>query len=602
VMAQAHWHTFQILTKRAPRLAALAPHLPWPPNVWQGVSVENTQYTERIASLRDVPAAVRFLSLEPLLGPMEALPLEGIHWVIAGGESGPQHRPIDPAWVRGIRDQCRHAGVPFFFKQWGGRTPKAGGRVLDGRVWNEMPAGSEEVRPREARHQGSPTPSTPASTHASPVSARDAGETMPMQDHASKKIAWHDAFFDQPRLTSKLKHLILEPYVKEFAYHLGSARQTIYYVDGFAGAGGYHRPSGAFEPGSPVLIASFAERLRASRAPFALKCLNVEADRERYQQLMDATAAFPDHVVEQNYCATFTEVLPDILRRIGPAPAFFFIDPFGTKGIPFQALLPLFQRTARTEVFITLHTDGIAKKAGWFAHLDAADPRQRKQAFAFTENLAKALGLSRDELYAWWVACGGPSGNDWTAAFEQRVLQHYCTILRAPRIKFRFTKAFPVYYYGADAPPGEAAPVCFYLVFGTQHQQGLYQMNDCMVKALDRFYAQEYSHTFFPLFRDEVDKPKELTRLQHEIVTQFRERTFTIDQMKQHLMQASTLLIRGKDYREAVFALKKAGRLEQLDRGIVSNECTRFRVRLHPSDASVLASDGSGTPLSLGLT
>ena len=89
VKAQAHWHTFQILTKRAPRLAALAPHLPWPPNVWQGVSVENTQYTEGITSLRDVPAAVRFLSLEPLLGPIEALPLEGIHWVIVGGESGP---------------------------------------------------------------------------------------------------------------------------------------------------------------------------------------------------------------------------------------------------------------------------------------------------------------------------------------------------------------------------------------------------------------------------------------------------------------------------------------------------------------------------------
>lgn len=596
VMAQAHWHTFQILTKRAPRLAALAPHLPWPPNVWQGVSVENTQYTERIASLREVPAAVRFLSLEPLLGPMEALALAGIHWVIVGGESGPQHRPVDPAWVRGIRDQCVHAGVPFFFKQWGGRTPKAGGRVLDGRVWNEIPARGE-VRPRTTRHQGSPTPSTPASVHASPVSStRDAGETMPMQDHASKRMAWHDAFFDQPRLTSKLKHLILEPYVKEFAYHLGSARQTIYYIDGFAGAGGYQCPTGAFEPGSPVRIASFAERLRASRASFTLKCLNVEADRERYQQLVDATATFADHVVEQNYCAAFTEALPDILRRIGRAPAFFFIDPFGTKGIPFQALLPLFQRSARTEVFITLHTDGMAKKAGWFAHLEAADPQQRKKALAFTENLAKALGLSRDELYAWWVACGGKTGSGWTTMFEQRVLQHYRALLRGTQTTFQFTKAFPVYYCGTDVPPGQASSVCFYLVFGTQHRKGLYTMNDCMVKALDRFYEQEYSLTFFPLFREESDKPREVARLQQEIVTRFRDREFTIDQMKQRLMQMSTVLVSGKDYREAVIRLKHVGRLEQLDRGAIHNERTRFRVMSSPPDAPVSTSDGGESP------
>jgi protein gp37 len=123
VMTQAHWHTFQILTKRAERLAALAPRLPWPPNVWQGVSVENVHYTWRIACLQETLAAIRFLSIEPLLGPIDTLPLAGIHWVIVGGESGPQHRLMDPAWVRGIRDQCLAAGTPFFFKQWGGRTP-----------------------------------------------------------------------------------------------------------------------------------------------------------------------------------------------------------------------------------------------------------------------------------------------------------------------------------------------------------------------------------------------------------------------------------------------------------------------------------------------
>ncbi|MBI2819420.1 MAG: phage Gp37/Gp68 family protein [Acidobacteria bacterium] len=139
-METASWHVFQILTKRADRLEKLAPRLPWPQNVWQGVSVENSQYTWRVEHLRRVPSAVRFLSIEPLLGPILQLPIDGIDWVIVGGESGPNHRPVDPAWVRQIRDRCVDAGVPFFFKQWGGRIPKSGGRLLDGRLWNEMPS------------------------------------------------------------------------------------------------------------------------------------------------------------------------------------------------------------------------------------------------------------------------------------------------------------------------------------------------------------------------------------------------------------------------------------------------------------------------------
>jgi protein gp37 len=139
VMAQAHWHIFQILTKRADRLAAVAGGLLWPRNVWQGVSVESERYTGRITSLRTVPAPIRFLSVEPLLGPIPNLPLAGIHWVIVGGESGPGARPLDSSWVLGIRDQCSSARVPFFFKQWGGRTPKSGGRLLEGQTWDEMP-------------------------------------------------------------------------------------------------------------------------------------------------------------------------------------------------------------------------------------------------------------------------------------------------------------------------------------------------------------------------------------------------------------------------------------------------------------------------------
>ncbi len=138
VMAATPRHTYQVLTKRSQRLCALAGELAWPPNVWMGVSIENDRYRFRADHLRQVPAAVRFLSVEPMLAPVD-LGLEGIGWVIAGGESGPGARPLDVVWARQLRDACQEAAVPFFFKQWGGRTPKTGGRLLDGRTYDEMP-------------------------------------------------------------------------------------------------------------------------------------------------------------------------------------------------------------------------------------------------------------------------------------------------------------------------------------------------------------------------------------------------------------------------------------------------------------------------------
>jgi protein gp37 len=138
-MREADWHVFQILTKRHERLAELAPHLEWPRNVWMGVSIENKRWTLRADYLREVPATVRFISAEPLLGPLLGLNLRGIDWLIAGGESGPRHRPVNVEWIRQLRDRCQDEGVSFFFKQWGGRTPKAGGRMLDEREWSELP-------------------------------------------------------------------------------------------------------------------------------------------------------------------------------------------------------------------------------------------------------------------------------------------------------------------------------------------------------------------------------------------------------------------------------------------------------------------------------
>ena len=139
VMRRAHWHTFQVLTKRSERLLELDPIIEWPENVWMGVSVENQKYTFRIDHLRQTHAMVKFLSLEPLLGPIPNLDLAYIDWAIVGGESGPKSRPIKQEWVTEIRDQCLAANVPFFFKQWGGVHKKKTGRTLEGRTWSQLP-------------------------------------------------------------------------------------------------------------------------------------------------------------------------------------------------------------------------------------------------------------------------------------------------------------------------------------------------------------------------------------------------------------------------------------------------------------------------------
>ena len=139
VMTRASHHQFQVLTKRSERLLELSPRLPWSLNVWMGISVENSDYLFRIEHLRQTDAKIKFVSLEPLLGPIQDLDLDDIDWVIAGGESGPKARLMDPDWVRKIRIQCLSANVPFFFKQWGGVNKKRNGRILDGKTWGQMP-------------------------------------------------------------------------------------------------------------------------------------------------------------------------------------------------------------------------------------------------------------------------------------------------------------------------------------------------------------------------------------------------------------------------------------------------------------------------------
>lgn len=140
VMRRAHWHQFQVLTKRGSRLSRLSSKIDWPPNVWMGVSVENKEHEFRIDYLRNTSAAIKFLSLEPLVGPIPNMNLDAIDWVIVGGESGPGSRVMDKKWVVDIQKQCRKENVAFFFKQWGGFNKKKAGRLLNGRTWDEMPA------------------------------------------------------------------------------------------------------------------------------------------------------------------------------------------------------------------------------------------------------------------------------------------------------------------------------------------------------------------------------------------------------------------------------------------------------------------------------
>lgn len=149
VMAATPRHTYQILTKRPRRVARLASGLPWPANVWMGVSIETNAESWRADQLRVVPAAVRFISAEPLLESIDTLDLEGIDWLIAGGESGPKSRPIEARWVEDLQQRCAQHQTAFFFKQWGGRTPKANGRQLNGRTFDEMPKPVERWRTRE---------------------------------------------------------------------------------------------------------------------------------------------------------------------------------------------------------------------------------------------------------------------------------------------------------------------------------------------------------------------------------------------------------------------------------------------------------------------
>jgi three-Cys-motif partner protein len=384
-------------------------------------------------------------------------------------------------------------------------------------------------------------------------------------------MEWSDEFFTERRLTSKLKHLVLKRYVKEFAYHLGSTNPTVYYIDGFAGPGTYGPPH---QDGSPLLIARLAHEIRTGPNPVTLRCINVEAKPKNFKSLEAATRPFVGDVIDKNIPSTFVEAIPEILAHVGDAAAFFFIDPFGTKDIPFEELRPIFCRKATTEVLITLHTDGIAKKAGWFANLDSPDEKIRRNAEKLTSHLAAALDIPLEQLKAGWADSLSKGG---TSNFEDRVWRWYTRRLKTKgRTRFGLAKAFRVLYR-----PEPHASVCFHLVFGTQNRTGLIEMNNAMANALDDFYDDFYSNlyrgTLFPEYAEERAQQLGREAVRKQLLEDFASTEFTIEDIRLHFIQQTDFVLKAGEYRALVLEMRKKGTLKRLDTGPLKNS-SRFRV------------------------
>jgi three-Cys-motif partner protein len=329
VMARADHHIYQVLTKRHERLAELAPQLPWPPHIWMGVTIENRRFVTRADYLRAVPAAVRFISAEPLLGFLEQLDLEGIHWVIAGGESGPKHRPVRAEWIRHVRDLCLAHEVPFFFKQWGGFRAKSGGRLLDGREWNQMPA-----------HRLGSTIAVTGPGSAPRKRPRD------IPDDADEKWVYTEH--------AAAKHEILHRYLDAWIPILGQRRHDLLVlIDGFAGRGRYM----GGQPGSPHIMFDRAVRAvdRGQAKHVMIRCAEVHpANFAHLEEVCQGLKHANVQIVPK--LQTFDELANDFAawaeRRRPPPPSFVMVDPYGVRGVKLTTLRRLLA-IDRTEVPLT---------------------------------------------------------------------------------------------------------------------------------------------------------------------------------------------------------------------------------------------------------
>jgi three-Cys-motif partner protein len=332
VMNEADHHIYQILTKRPERMAELAQSLGWPEHIWMGVTIENRRFIDRADFLRKVPAAIRFISAEPLLGPLENLDLTDIHWLIAGGESGPKHRPVKEEWIRQIRDQCLEEEVPFFFKQWGGARAKSGGRLLEGKEWNGMP--DHDLSPSLA-----PTgPKVPRSRQ------RD------VPDSADEK--WEYAAH------SEAKHEILRRYLGAWLSILGRGKKgwqpaRLILLDGFAGRGRYMKG----EPGSPAVMFERAAQVANDGLVKKVLIRCSEPDSTNFAHLKEvADGLHHERVQVVPTQETFEDVAQKFIayatKKKRPSPTFVMVDPYGVRGIKLKTLKKMLSFD-RVEVLLT---------------------------------------------------------------------------------------------------------------------------------------------------------------------------------------------------------------------------------------------------------
>jgi three-Cys-motif partner protein len=332
VMASADQHIYQVLTKRHERLADLAPTLPWPEHIWMGVSIENRRFVHRADYLRQVPAATRFISAEPLLGNLEGLDLSDIHWVIAGGESGHKHRPVKADWIRFVRDLCQDHGTAFFFKQWGGARSKSGGRLLDGREWNEMP----------------PHGLAPVLAPTGPKMPRKRQRDIP--DDADEKWTY-------PAHTAA-KHEILSRYLGAWLSILGRGKQgfrhpQLVLLDGFAGRGRYVEG----QPGSPAIMFERAKKVAEDGLVEKVLIRCSEPNEINFGHLKEVTDGLQHPKVTVH---PSQETFEDVARKFiewaqgekTPPPTFVMVDPYGVKGVRLETIRELLQFD-RSEVLLT---------------------------------------------------------------------------------------------------------------------------------------------------------------------------------------------------------------------------------------------------------
>lgn len=535
VMTRADHHIYQVLTKRQERLAELAPDLPWPEHVWMGVTIENRRWVERADYLRLVPAAVRFISAEPLLGYLEGLDLTGIHWVIAGGESGPKHRPVKADWIRDVRDRCDDAGVAFFFKQWGGNRAKSGGRELDGHEYSAMPT-----------HD--------TSAMMSPAGApRRRERQTDLPDDADEK--WHYTAH------TAAKHEILHRYLGAWLAILGRRQhgspfrhKKLVLVDGFAGRGRYM----GGESGSPQIMFDRAVEVVEDGLAEQVLIRCAEPNPANFAHLREVCAQLKhDQVKIVPRQQTFAELGAALVKwahsKRTPPPTFVMADPYGVRGVSFSLLEQLLDFD-RFEVLLTLMV---------------RDPSRFLRGESYAEPLTELFGGDA------WKTCRDVDGD------RPRCLMLRFREVVVPQVA-KYALAFRVFEDERRTP-------LYYLVHLTNKDLGMREMKKAMVKEHDHM-------SFWPItVRDphqvelDIAEPKPYPSLQAHLQHTYGGETMEfVELLNRDYPDGGAWL--EPQYRAAVKAMAKSDpRLAEIDYGDRLTDKGRVPTGLNYEDRIVFA-------------